>query len=110
MTVDLDVLPVPDGVALGDWLACFPCFAFLLTCPPDRVGRLRCARSAAAGSPPRRSARSTTPGRSGSGAAAGRVDGVRPRPPRASPNLRALSPSAGVIASAIAIGWCGRPT
>lgn len=35
--VDLDVLPVPDGVPLADWLACFPCFAFLLTCLPDRL-------------------------------------------------------------------------
>ena len=35
--VDLDVLPVPDGVGLGEWLSCFPCFAFLLTCPPERV-------------------------------------------------------------------------
>ena len=37
VVLDLDVLPVPDGVALADWLACFPCFAFLLTCEPDRV-------------------------------------------------------------------------
>ena len=36
--VDLDVLPVPEGVGLADWLGCFPCFAFLLTCEPDRVG------------------------------------------------------------------------
>jgi selenophosphate synthetase-related protein len=35
--VDLDVLPVPDGVRLDEWLSCFPCFAFLLTCPPERV-------------------------------------------------------------------------
>jgi selenophosphate synthetase-related protein len=35
--VDLDVLPVPAGVDLADWLACFPAFAFLLTCPPGRV-------------------------------------------------------------------------
>ncbi len=35
--VDLDVLPVPDGVGLVEWLGCFPCFAFLLTCPPQRV-------------------------------------------------------------------------
>ncbi len=35
--VDLAALPVPAGVPLADWLACFPCFAFLLTCPPDRV-------------------------------------------------------------------------
>ncbi len=35
--VDLDVLPVPDGVGLDAWLACFPCYAFLLTCPPQRV-------------------------------------------------------------------------
>ena len=37
VTVHLDEVPVPDGVALGDWLGCFPAFAFLLTCPPDRV-------------------------------------------------------------------------
>ena len=36
-TVDLSRLPVPDGVALVDWLGCFPCYAFLLTAPPDRV-------------------------------------------------------------------------
>ncbi len=36
--VDLDAVPVPDGVAMSDWLACFPCFAFLLTMPVDRVG------------------------------------------------------------------------
>lgn len=35
--VDLDRLPVPEGVPLADWLGCFPCFAFLLTCPADRV-------------------------------------------------------------------------
>jgi hypothetical protein len=38
VTVDLDVLPVPAGVPLADWLGCFPAFAFLLTCPADRVG------------------------------------------------------------------------
>lgn len=37
VVVDLDVLPVPAGVPLQDWLGCFPCFAFLLTCPADRV-------------------------------------------------------------------------
>jgi selenophosphate synthetase-related protein len=37
VTVDLDVLPVPVGVSLADWLACFPCYAFLLTCPPSQV-------------------------------------------------------------------------
>ena len=36
-TVDLGLLPVPGGVALADWLGCFPCYAFLLTAPPDRV-------------------------------------------------------------------------
>ena len=35
--VDLAALPVPVGVPLADWLGCFPCFAFLLTCAPDRV-------------------------------------------------------------------------
>src|SRR3954470_21076566 len=37
VTVDLDVLPVPAGVPVADWLSCFPAFAFLLTCPPPRV-------------------------------------------------------------------------
>jgi selenophosphate synthetase-related protein len=37
VSVDLDTLPVPDGVPLLDWLSCFPAFAFLLTCPADRV-------------------------------------------------------------------------
>ncbi len=37
VAVDLDVLPVPPGVPLDDWLGCFPCLAFLLTCPADRV-------------------------------------------------------------------------
>ncbi|MGZ4633453.1 MAG: AIR synthase related protein [Actinomycetes bacterium] len=37
VTVDLDVLPVPDGVTRADWLACFPCYAFLLACAPPQV-------------------------------------------------------------------------
>ena len=37
VVVDLAALPVPSGVPLADWLGCFPCFAFLLTCAPDRV-------------------------------------------------------------------------
>lgn len=37
VAVDLDVLPVPDGVGLQDWLSCFPCLAFVLTAPADRV-------------------------------------------------------------------------
>jgi len=37
VTVDLDRVPVPDGVALADWLGCFPCYSFLLTCPPDQA-------------------------------------------------------------------------
>jgi selenophosphate synthetase-related protein len=37
VTVDLAHLPVPDGVPLGDWLSCFPAYAFLLTCPAERV-------------------------------------------------------------------------
>jgi selenophosphate synthetase-related protein len=37
VTVDLDVLPVPDGVPMADWLGCFPAYAFLLTTPPERV-------------------------------------------------------------------------
>ncbi len=37
VTVDLEVVPRPNGVALGSWLTAFPCFAFLLCCPPDRA-------------------------------------------------------------------------
>lgn len=37
VTVDLDRVPVPEGVALADWLGCFPCYAFLLTCPPAQA-------------------------------------------------------------------------
>jgi selenophosphate synthetase-related protein len=37
VTVGLDRLPVPAGVDLADWLGCFPCYAFLLTCPIDRL-------------------------------------------------------------------------
>lgn len=32
--VDLTVLPRPVGVELVDWLGSFPCYAFVLTCPP----------------------------------------------------------------------------
>ncbi len=36
-TVDLDSLPRPAGVDIGQWLVCFPAFAFLLCAPPERV-------------------------------------------------------------------------
>jgi selenophosphate synthetase-related protein len=42
VTVALDDLPVPDGVALVDWLVAFPCFAFLLCVPAGREAD--CAR------------------------------------------------------------------
>jgi len=38
VVLDLDGLPVPAGVALDRWLICFPCYAFLLCVPPERVG------------------------------------------------------------------------
>jgi selenophosphate synthetase-related protein len=37
VTLNLEQLPVPEGVPLGDWLSCFPAYAFLLTCPAERV-------------------------------------------------------------------------
>lgn len=37
VTVDLDALPRPEGVALEAWLTCFPAFAFLLCTPSDRA-------------------------------------------------------------------------
>lgn len=37
VTVDLDAVPVPPGVPLGDWLCCFPSYAFVLTGPADRA-------------------------------------------------------------------------
>jgi uncharacterized protein len=36
VTVDLDRLPRPLGVAMDRWLACFPSFGFLLCVPPGR--------------------------------------------------------------------------
>jgi selenophosphate synthetase-related protein len=36
VVLDLDRLPVPDGVTLERWLLCFPCYAFLLCVPPER--------------------------------------------------------------------------
>jgi hypothetical protein len=38
VTVDLEAVPVPSGVSLGDWLCCFPSYAFVLTAPADRAG------------------------------------------------------------------------
>lgn len=37
VTVDLDLLPVPAGVSMADWLSCFPCLVFVLTAAADRV-------------------------------------------------------------------------
>lgn len=37
VTVDLEAVPVPSGVPLGDWLCCFPSYAFVLTAPADRA-------------------------------------------------------------------------
>ena len=36
VTVDLDAVPCPAGVALESWLGCFPAFAFLLCPAPGR--------------------------------------------------------------------------
>jgi selenophosphate synthetase-related protein len=36
--VDLDLVPLPAGVAMFEWLSCFPCYGFLLAVEPDRVG------------------------------------------------------------------------
>lgn len=36
VTVDLDAVSYPDGVALERWLMCFPAFGFLLCAPPER--------------------------------------------------------------------------
>ena len=35
--IDLDLLPVPTGVALDAWLGCFPCYAFLLATPARQL-------------------------------------------------------------------------
>ena len=37
VTVNLADIPVPDGVDFERWLVCFPCFAFLICSPTDRV-------------------------------------------------------------------------
>lgn len=46
VTVDLDALPVPDGVDLVPWLTCFPSFGFLLCAPPGREDELVAAFAA----------------------------------------------------------------
>lgn len=46
VTVDLDALPVPDGVELVPWLTCFPSFGFLLCAPPGREDELVAAFTA----------------------------------------------------------------
>lgn len=37
VTVDLAAVPAPAGVPLGDWLCCFPSYAFVLTGPAARA-------------------------------------------------------------------------
>jgi uncharacterized protein len=37
VTVDLARVPCPDGVAMEQWLTCFPAYGFLLCAPPERV-------------------------------------------------------------------------
>lgn len=37
VTVELDDIPLPEGVDFERWLICFPCFAFLVCSPADRV-------------------------------------------------------------------------
>ena len=37
VTINLADIPVPDGVDFERWLVCFPCFAFLICSPTDRV-------------------------------------------------------------------------
>lgn len=44
--IAVDDIPVPAGVTLASWLTCFPCFAFLLCVPDDRVDGCRAAASA----------------------------------------------------------------
>jgi selenophosphate synthetase-related protein len=36
VAVDLDAVPRPAGVAMREWLTCFPAYAFLLCSPPGR--------------------------------------------------------------------------
>jgi hypothetical protein len=36
VTVDLEAVPRPAGVAMQDWLTCFPAYAFLLCSPAGR--------------------------------------------------------------------------
>jgi selenophosphate synthetase-related protein len=39
--VDLDSIPLPDGVALERWVVSFPAYAFLLCADPDRAEMCR---------------------------------------------------------------------
>ena len=36
VTVDLELMPRPPGMAMKDWLTCFPAYGFLLCVPQGR--------------------------------------------------------------------------
>ena len=94
VTLDLDVLPVPDGVRCR-LAACFPASRSCCACPPERVARLPGRVPRRAASRRRRSACSTTPGVCGCARAAGRAaDGLRPDRRRACADRRRHLPAA----------------
>jgi uncharacterized protein len=41
VSIAVDAVPVPDGVAFEAWALCFPCFAFLVTLAPGSEDRCR---------------------------------------------------------------------
>lgn len=46
MTIDVDAIPHPPGVAIEKWLSCFPSFGFVLAAPPAQAQKI-CDRFAA---------------------------------------------------------------
>jgi uncharacterized protein len=43
VSIAVDAVPVPDGLAFEAWAMCFPCFAFLVTLPLESEHRCRLA-------------------------------------------------------------------
>lgn len=43
VSIAVDAVPVPAGLTFDEWAMCFPCFAFLVTMPPESEDRCRLA-------------------------------------------------------------------
>ena len=108
--LDVDAVPLPSGVALADWLMCFPCLLFLLCVPPGEMAACIAAfedRGLVAAAVGRLDGTGVLRRALGAAGAAG----VRPahRPDHRAAPLTGREGSRAQC-SATAISWCGTPT